>query len=114
MKIQDNFNTLLQSDVIGYFYEYGYSITVDIVDFLQYLRDNYYLRTFEDVLNANIEAYNIMCPIDFLDVEYIVRNDDDFLKVGNDFEAEYLNIYMLNHCNGFEEILNDKKIIVDR
>lgn len=109
MLLEDKYNTSLQSDIENYFDEWGYQI-IDIFQCLQYLRENYFLREYEDVLSANIEAYNINCPVDFLDTDYIVRNDDDYLPVGNVFQYEYLNIYMLEQCDGFKELLDNNII----
>lgn len=104
-ELKDETNILLQSDIKRYFYDWGYEV-IDILECLTYLRKEYFLRDYEDVLEANIEAYNINCPIDFLDTDYIVRNDNDYLAVGNDFQQEYLNTHMLeNGC--FEELLDD-------
>ena len=115
MIMEDKHNTLLQSDIKTYFNEYDYEV-IDILECLTYLRNNSFLREYEDVVNANIEAYNINCPIDFLDTDYIVKNDNDYLEVGNGFAmiSEYLNIYMLEDCDGFEQLLEDniiKKVI---
>lgn len=109
MIIEDKFNTVLQSDIADYFCEYGYKI-IDILKCLTYLRENELLRSYEDVLNENIEAYCINCPIDFLDSDYIVRNDNDYIAVGINSEYEYLNIYVLHECDGFERLLKDNLI----
>lgn len=61
-------------------------------EFKQYLIDNEYIQTFNEVVMNNIAWYDIQCPRAFLNEEYIVSNDDDYIKISDD---EYLNINWL-------------------
>ena len=66
-------------------------------DLVKYLCENYYIRTKEDVVIRNLElreAENV--PLEWLDWDEIVYQDDDFYELGGD---RFLNIY---------EILEDK------
>ena len=51
-----------------------------------------YIRTSEEVIDHNIEYYEIKCPREFLNKEEIINNDDDYIFLDNDL---YLNKKML-------------------
>ena len=51
--------------------------------FKKYLLDNKLLCTFDDVVEDNITYYEIKCPTKFLNKEVIVRDDADYIKIGD-------------------------------
>ena len=78
----------------------GYDLTDEQYDKLKtYFIDNKYFKTFDEVVDENIEVFEIHCPRDFLDTEKIVADDDDYFKIGNHyfnltrFEIDEYNIY---------------------
>ena len=70
-----------------YFQNKGYEI-IDYNNLKKYLEDNDYIKTSNEIINENIEYYNIKCPREFLNTEAMVTHDNDYLQVDEDL---YLN-----------------------
>ena len=103
--------SLLESDIKGYFRDWNFEV-VDIDKCITYLNKHGYLKDFEDVVEENIEHFEIQCPYEFLDTQTIVESDNDYIEVGDGlYNVMYLNRYLLEDCDGFEELLEDKIII---
>ena len=103
--------SLLESDIQGYFADWNYDI-INIEKCIKYLKTNGYLKDFEEVVDENIEHFEIWCPYEFLDTETIVNSDEDYIEVGDGiYNTMYLNRYLLEDCDGFEELLEDEVII---
>lgn len=61
---------------------------------IEYLKENNYIKTKEDVFFENIELLDIKVPsYHFLDEDYIVNNDDDYIEIGGN---KYLNEFEIN------------------
>lgn len=89
-----------------YFISLGYEI-LDIDVCIQYLKDNLILTDRNHVLQANIEALDIKCPIEFLNVDYIIQQDNDVIPITDKF---YLNTYILKGWYGLKELISDNII----
>ena len=60
---------------------------------IEYLTKNNYIKTKEDILFENIELLDIKVPnIYYLDKNYIVNNDENYIDIGN---GKYLNQYRI-------------------
>lgn len=112
MNIDLEYDTLLQGDVEAFFRMEKYEFVNDIVTSLDYLINHGYLREYEDVVDGFIEAFNIQCPMRYINTDLIVADDEDYEEVGNDFTPMYLNVYMLYECDGFDDLKNNNIIKV--
>lgn len=89
-------NSQEKKELEDWFDENDFEI-LKLEDLVKYLCENYYIRTKEDVVIRNLElneAENV--PLEWLDWDEIIYQDDDFYELGED---RFLNIY---------EILEDK------
>lgn len=84
---------LQEKIVLEWIIDNGYAInTRDLGKLMKYIDDMEYIRTIDDIIQANIDYYNIKCPTNFLDVEEIINNDGDYIYFKND---TYLNVNWL-------------------
>lgn len=84
---------LQEKIVLEWIIDNGYAInTRDLEKLMKYIDDMEYVRTVDDIIQANIDYYNIKCPTNFLDVEEIINNDGDYIYFKND---TYLNVNWL-------------------
>lgn len=84
---------LQEKIVLEWIIDNGYAInTRDLKKLMKYIDDMEYIRTVDDIIQANIDYYNIKCPTNFLDVEEIINNDGDYIYFKND---TYLNVNWL-------------------
>lgn len=73
-----------------WFDDEGYKI-LKLYDLVKYLCDHYYIRTREDVVLRNMELHGAEnVPLDWLDYDTIIYQDDDFYELGYD---RYLNVF---------------------
>lgn len=66
-------------------------IILNLFKLSNYLCENYYIRTKEDVIIRNLElreAENV--PLEWIDYDTVIYQDDDFYELGPN---RYLNIY---------------------
>ena len=70
-----------------YFEKRGYKI-INYNKLKKYLEDNDYIKTSNEIINENIQYYDIKCPREFLNTETIVTHDNDYLQIDEDL---YLN-----------------------
>ena len=108
--VGENKMNLLENDIQGYFADWNFKV-INIDECIKYLHNHGYLKDFEDVVEENIEHYDIRCPEHFLDTQNIVECDDDYIEVGDGlWNIMYLNHYLLEDCDGFKELLENKII----
>lgn len=96
----------LIENIKAYFLDNNYEI-IDMDKALNYLENNLILVDDDYVLQGLIEAYEIKCPVEFLDTEYMISSDNDYTEIGF---CKHLNIYILEDWYGFKEMLEDKLI----
>lgn len=65
-----------------------------------------YVRTDEDVLEHNIDYYDIKCPIEMLDTANIIYNDNDYEEIQNGY-----HLYALCIENELEELIKNQTLI---
>lgn len=76
----------VDTDLKQLLFNRGYDLTDKQYDKLKkYFIDNGYIKTFDEVVNENIEVFEIHCPRDFLNTEKIVADDNDYIKIGNHY-----------------------------
>lgn len=84
---------LQEKIVLEWIVDNGYAInTRDLGKLMKYIDDMEYIRTVDDIIQANIDYYDIKCPTNFLNVEEIINNDGDYIYFKND---TYLNVNWL-------------------
>lgn len=66
-----------------------------------------YVRTDDEVFDGMIEACEISCPIEFLDIEAIIDADNDYLSL---IDGLHLNVYWIFE-NDIDELLVDKVLV---
>lgn len=73
-----------------------------------YFIDNGYIKTFDEVVDENIEAFEISCPRKFLNTEKIVADDNDYIKIGSHyFNLTWFKINLRKHTyNAIDETLS--------
>ena len=86
-------NSKEKEELIRIFDENGYNVTN--IDKLSTELESWnatYLGTKEDIIDQWADLMNINFPLDFLDQDYIIRNDDDWEELS---EIRYVNKYRL-------------------
>ena len=86
---------LQEKNVLEWIIDNGYMMnTNNIKELMKYIDDMEYIRTRDEVIQANIEYYDINCPIEYLDTDEIINNDNDYIYFKNE---TYLNVnWLLN------------------
>lgn len=66
---------------------------INLEKLIQHFKNRNYLKTSDEVLFENIDHFEINVPdINFLDKDYIVNNDEDYIQIGYD---KYLNQFLI-------------------
>lgn len=96
-------------DIKDYFNRNNFEI-VNEDKVVEYLIEDNILRTFDLVLDSNLEMLEINCPIKYLKVDKIVEDDKDYIEVGNEIGGVlYLDVFCLNDF-GFKYMLKENMI----
>lgn len=66
-----------------------------------------YVRDDDEVIDHNIEYFEINCPIDFLDTKSIIENDNDYVPL---IDGWHLNVNWIFECN-YDELIEDGVLI---
>lgn len=84
---------LQEKNVLEWIIDNGYMMnTKNIKELMEYIDDMEYIRTRDEVIQANIEYYDINCPMEYLDTDEIINNDSDYIYFKNE---TYLNVNWL-------------------
>lgn len=62
--------------------EMGY-IVKNKEQFIEQIYSDGLVKDFDEVVLDNIQYFEIKCPYEFLDTEYIVNNDNDYILVSD-------------------------------
>lgn len=81
-----------EKNILDWFRENDFE-PINLGKLIEYLTENDYIKTKEDILFENIELLDIKVPnIYYLDEDYIVNNDEDYIDIGS---GKYLNQYRI-------------------
>ena len=74
-------------------------------DFKKFLKDN--VRDDEEVVDNNIEYWDIRCPMEFLDTQAIIESDNDYDFLIDDW---HLNVFWIFECN-YDDLIENGVLI---
>ena len=75
-------------------------------DFKNFLK--HFVRNDEEVIDHNIEYFEISCPMEYLDTDSLIANDNDYMDL---IDGWHLNVYWIFECGEYDDLINSGILI---